>query len=46
MSDNRRRILAIIDPTRGDQWALRKAVSIAENRDDTEPHNVASKDHR
>ena len=28
------RILAVIDPTRVDQWALRKALSIAKNRDD------------
>lgn len=29
------RILAVIDPTRVDQWALEKAISIAKNRDDS-----------
>lgn len=36
MSRDRNRILAIIDPTRSEQWALRRAVTIAENRDDTD----------
>jgi universal stress protein E len=36
MTNKRNRILAVIDPTRHDQWALRRAVSVAENRDDTD----------
>jgi universal stress protein E len=36
MTIKRKRILAIVDPTRNDQWALMKAVSVAENRDDTD----------
>lgn len=34
MATRKNRILAVIDPTRSDQWALQKAVSIARNRDD------------
>jgi universal stress protein E len=34
LTKNKIRFLAVIDPTRVDQWALRKAVSIAKGRDD------------
>jgi len=34
MATERNRILAVIDPTRGDQWALQKAISIAKDRND------------
>jgi len=34
MATERNRILAVIDPTRSDQWALRKAISIARDRSD------------
>jgi universal stress protein E len=34
MATQKNRILAIIDPTRTEQWALKKALSIASNRDD------------
>ena len=34
MATNKNRILAVIDPTRTDQWALKKALSIAHSRDD------------
>jgi len=33
MNTQKFRIMAVIDPTRIDQWALRKAISIARNRD-------------
>ena len=36
MSNGKTRFLAVIDPTRSDQWALRKAVSMAKDRDDAE----------
>lgn len=36
MATERNRILAVIDPTRRDQWALQKALSIAKDRDDTD----------
>jgi universal stress protein E len=32
MNTQENRILAVIDPTREDQWALQKAISIAKNR--------------
>ncbi len=34
MATEKSRILAVIDPTRTEQWALRKALSIANSRDD------------
>jgi universal stress protein E len=34
METKKTRILAVVDPTRNSQWALRKAISIAKNRDD------------
>lgn len=34
MGKRKNRILAIIDPTRPEQWALRKAIAIANTRDD------------
>lgn len=34
MATQKNRILAIIDPTRTEQWALRKALAIASSRDD------------
>jgi nucleotide-binding universal stress UspA family protein len=34
MATNKTRILAVVDPTRNEQWALQKAISIAKNRDD------------
>lgn len=34
MAIQKNRILAIIDPTRTEQWALKKALSIASSRDD------------
>jgi universal stress protein E len=36
MKEGRTRILAVIDPTRTDQWALQKAVLMAKGRDDAE----------
>ncbi|MDH3439562.1 MAG: universal stress protein, partial [Gammaproteobacteria bacterium] len=36
MTDGTTRFLAVIDPTRGDQWALQKAVSMAKDRDNAE----------
>lgn len=36
MTKGKTRFLAVIDPTRHDQWALRKAVSMAKGRDDAE----------
>lgn len=36
MATQKNRILAIIDPTRTEQWALKKALSIASSRDDLE----------
>lgn len=38
MTNSKTRFLAVIDPTRHDQWALRKAVSMAKDRDDAEVH--------
>jgi universal stress protein E len=34
METKKTRILAVVDPTRNSQWALRKAISIAKDRDD------------
>ncbi len=34
MATQKNRILAVIDPTRTEQWALKKALSIASSRDD------------
>ena len=34
MANNKIRILAVIDPTRSEQWGLWKALSIAKSRDD------------
>ena len=34
MATQKNRILAIIDPTRTEQWALKRAISIAASRDD------------
>lgn len=34
MNISENRILAVIDPTRVEQWALQKAIAIAKNRDD------------
>jgi len=34
MTQDKTRFLAVIDPTRIDQWALRKAISMAKDRDD------------
>lgn len=34
MATEKNRILAVIDPTRTEQWALRKALAIANSRDD------------
>jgi len=34
MATQKSRILAVIDPTRTEQWALRKALAIASSRDD------------
>ncbi len=34
MTKGETRFLAVIDPTRIDQWALRKAISMAKDRDD------------
>lgn len=36
MSKGKTRFLAVIDPTRNDQWALQKAVAMAKDRDDAE----------
>jgi len=36
MTNRPTRFLAVIDPTNVDQWALRKAVSMAQHRDDAE----------
>jgi universal stress protein E len=36
MSNQDNRILAVIDPTRVDQWALQKALDIGKNRNDPE----------
>jgi len=36
MATEKIRILAVLDPTRSEQWAMQKAISIAKNRDDTE----------
>lgn len=36
MATQNNRILAIIDPTRTEQWALKKALAIASSRDDLE----------
>jgi len=36
MATERNRILAVIDPTRSDQWALQKALAIAKDRDDSD----------
>jgi len=36
MTAKTNRILAVIDPTRNDQWALQKAISIAKDTSDTE----------
>jgi len=36
MATEKIRILAVLDPTRNEQWALRKALSIAKNRGDTD----------
>lgn len=36
MTTERIRILAVLDPTRNEQWALQKALSIAKNRGDTD----------
>ena len=35
MAADKNDILAVIDPTRNEQWALRKAVSIAKNRENS-----------
>lgn len=35
MKTETNRILAVIDPTRSNQWALQKAISIARDRDDS-----------
>lgn len=34
MATDKIRVLALLDPTRSEQWALQKAISIAKNRDD------------
>jgi len=34
MATHKNRIIAVIDPTRREQWALKKALSIASSRDD------------
>ena len=36
MITERHRILAVIDPTRRDQWALRRAIAVAKNREDAD----------
>lgn len=35
MATDKNDILAVIDPTRTEQWALRKAISLAKNRDNS-----------
>ncbi len=35
MATDKNDILAVIDPTRSEQWALQKAISIAKNRDNS-----------
>ncbi len=36
MTTGKTRFLAVIDPTRRDQWALQKAIFMARHRDDAE----------
>ena len=42
MKKEKTRFLAVIDPTRIDQWALQKAISIAKDRDDAKVYALLS----